>query len=215
MERQQHTIAVYNHHVDEYVKKFLHFDLYHDTYDSFLSLLPHHATVLELGCGPGNVVRYFSTKRPDLQITGIDLAPEMIRTAIVLNPGARFRVFDIRNLGEMVETYDVVVAAFCLPYVSNIGLDSFLNKLKDRANACGLLYLSIMEGSAERSGYEKTSFTGDDELYITYYQRERVESGLMKQGFNIERFFTKDYLETHGSVTTDLIYIARKNNTAS
>jgi hypothetical protein len=67
-----------------------------------------------------------------------------------------------------------------------------------------------MEGPPERSGFEKTSFTGDDELYITYYERGAIEARLSENGFLTEMFFTKAYPETDGSVTTDLIYIARK-----
>jgi hypothetical protein len=106
-----------------------------------------------------------------------------------------------------------VVAAFCLPYVPVADLDSFFDNVKARTNAGGLLYIGCMEGKAERSGYEKTSFTGANEMYITYYEREAIESGLRKSGFGIEWFIPKDYPESDGSVTTDLIYIARKNST--
>ncbi|MGF1636851.1 MAG: hypothetical protein ACFCUU_07240 [Cyclobacteriaceae bacterium] len=69
-----------------------------------------------------------------------------------------------------------------------------------------------MEGKNERSGFEKTSFTGDNEIYITFQPRENLEYLLAKNGFETDKFYTKDYPESNGSITTDLIYIARKRN---
>jgi len=37
-----------------------------------------------------------------------------------------------------------------------------------------------------------------------------VEEKLTENGFVMEKFYTKDYPETDGTFTTDLIYIARK-----
>lgn len=61
-----------------YADKFMKMDLYVDTWLDFLALLPQDAKLLELGCGPGNVIRFFLDKRSDLKITGLDLAPKMI-----------------------------------------------------------------------------------------------------------------------------------------
>ncbi len=37
-------------------------------------LLPHDATILDVGCGDGTIDRLISERRPDLRITGIDVA---------------------------------------------------------------------------------------------------------------------------------------------
>jgi cyclopropane fatty-acyl-phospholipid synthase-like methyltransferase len=210
MDKQLQTVNVYNQYVKEYINKFMNFDLYHDTFDYFLELLPKDAKVLELGCGPGNVVRYFSSKRQDLNILGIDLAPEMISQAKKINPDSEFKILDIRNADQINEKFDAVVGAFCLPYLSFEDLDLFFINLKNLAVDRGIIYLSCMEGAKERSGFEKTSFTGDSEIYIYYHQRDNLEARLKKNGFNIEKFYTKDYPETDGTTTTDIIYIARK-----
>jgi hypothetical protein len=48
-----------------------------------------------------------------------------------------------------------------------------------------------MEGPQERPGFEKTSFTGEDELYISYYQRSEIEQLLEEHGFQIKEFTAK------------------------
>lgn len=214
MDKQLETINVYNQYVDNYINKFMDFDLYDDTFDYFLDLIPQNSRILELGCGPGNIVKYFLERRSDLQITGIDLAPEMIKKAKLINPNAEFEVMDIREANKINNHFNAIVGAFCLPYLSYDDLTNFFSNSKNLTTNNGLLYISCMEGKREQSGFEKTSFTGDSEIYIYYHQRNNLEQLLETNGFEIIKFYTKDYPETDGSVTTDLIYIAKKTNIA-
>lgn len=210
MDNQLKTIAVYNQYVNAYENKFMTFDLYNDTFDVLLDKIPTNANILELGCGPGNVIKYLLNKRRDLMITGIDLAPEMIKRAKEINPSATFRLMDIRNIHEINFSYEVIVAAFCLPYLSYQDIPAFFQNLNTLTLKNGFIYLSCMEGDYDKSGFEKTSFTGDSEMYIYYHHRVHLEKLLTENGFQIEHFYTKDYPETDGTVTTDLIYIAKK-----
>lgn len=214
MDRHHHTVNVYNQHVQEYVNRFMDLGLYKDTFDILLELLPPNARILELGCGPGNVVQYLRSKRSDLDIFGIDLAPEMIKEAQRQNPDSRFEVMDIRDAGQIQEKFDAVIAAFCLPYISYGDVPALFANCRKLVADNGILYVSCMEGPRSRSGFEKTSFTGDDEMYINYYERDEIESLLKSNGFTIEGFFTKNYLEADTSVTIDLFYLARLISTS-
>lgn len=214
MDNQLRTVNIYNQYVENYINKFMYFDLYNDTFEDFLNLLPQNSKVLELGCGPGNIVKYFLERRSDLQITGVDLAPEMIKKAKAINPGAEFKLMDIREANKINHQFNAVVGAFCLPYLSFDDLTNFFFNLKNLTTKDGLVYISCMEGKRERSGFEKTSFTGDSEIYIYYHQRDNLEQLLQKNGFDIIKFYTKDYPEADGNVTTDLIYIAGKKKDA-
>lgn len=205
-----HNVKVYNQYVQEYVNRFFDLGLYKDTFDSFLEFVPSKPKVLELGCGPGNVVKYLSSKRNDLDILGIDLAPEMITEAQRQNPGSRFVVMDIRDAGELNEKFDAIIAAFCLPYISYDDVPALFANCRKLLADNGMLYVSCMEGTRNRSGFEKTSFTGDREMYINYFERSEIELLLQDNGFAVERFFAKDYLEVDGSVTVDIFYIAKK-----
>lgn len=210
MQEQLKNIEIYNQYASEYATKFMNFGLYNDTFDALLNLLSEEASILELGCGPGNVIQYFSKKKPNLKITGIDLAPEMLRLAKELNPHATFQMLDIKKVGSIESKYDAIVAAFCLPYLAYADLTLFFQNLNHLTTPQGLIYVSCMEGEKEKSSFEKTSFTGDSDLYIWYHQRENLESLIKQNGFEVVRLYTKDYPETDGSVTVDLVYIARK-----
>lgn len=43
--------------------------------------VPTNGSVVDLGCGPGNVLRCIRRQRPDMQLTGIDIDPAIIRIA--------------------------------------------------------------------------------------------------------------------------------------
>jgi len=210
MDKVLHNVNVFDRYTKEYMDKFMEVTLYKDTFAYLLEKLPPGAAVLELGCGPGNIVKYLSTQRPDLKFLGIDLAPQMIRAAKKQNPGAAFRRLDIRHAGQIKGPFSAVLAPFCIPYLSYHDLVRLFTDLGHLVAEGGLVYLSCMEGAKGKQGFEKTSFTAGSELYISYYRREDMERLLQEKGFEIKGFYTKDYPETDGSITVDLFYIAKK-----
>ncbi|HEX2535159.1 MAG TPA: methyltransferase domain-containing protein [Chitinophagaceae bacterium] len=210
MDTTQHNLNMYNRYVQEYSDRFMDLALYGHTFDPLLEKLPAGARVLDLGCGPGNVIRYCTARRPDLQFLGTDGAPEMIRTAEKENPGTSFRLLDIREAGRLKERFHAVIASFCLPYLAPQDMPGLFQSLATLTADHGLVYLSCMEGPPERSGWEQTSFTGEHQLYISYYPRQEIESRLQQHGFTVLQCFMQDYPEADGSVTTDLIYLAQK-----
>ena len=210
LEHQVKTVEIYNQFADQYLEKFLTFDLYNDTFQQFVDLLPDDSSLLELGCGPGNVIKYLNGLRPDFTFTGIDLAPEMIRKAKELNPEAIFEVNNFLNYKTSTQPYEAVVAAFCLPYISLEDLPIFFENLSLVTRKNGYVYISCMEGLPQKSGFEKTSFTGDQEIFMYYHQKETLEYYFKKNGLLIINTFEKNYPEVDGSFTVDLIYIAKK-----
>ena len=80
MDSYQETFNTWNKIALLYQDKFMDLDLYNESYDSFCELIPkQQASILEIGCGPGNITQYILTKRPDFIIEGIDVAPNMVK----------------------------------------------------------------------------------------------------------------------------------------
>ena len=67
-----------------------------------------------------------------------------------------------------------------------------------------------MEGDANRAGFEKTSFSGESEIYFNYHIQSDLQEAFEKSGFNVLKLDRQDYQEPDGSVTVDLIFIAEK-----
>ena len=204
------NIKLWDQYVEQYKSRFMDLGMYKTTFDFLTENLPQHASVIELGCGPGNVIKYLQSKRSDLNFYGIDLAPAMVKAAAEANPGERFTVMDIRNAAEIDETFDCVIAAFSIPYITHADLPAVFTAISKLARKDALVYISFMEGNPARSSYEKTSFTGNNGMFISYYQQTEIESLLMKNGFEIIQTQKQDYNESDGSITIDAFCVAKK-----
>lgn len=194
-----------------YENKFMKLDLYNDTFDKFCALLlKQNPTLLEIACGPGNVTKYLFSKRPDFNIFGIDLAPKMIKLARKNNPQADFKTMDCRNISTLEKRFDAIMCAFVMPYLSKNESSNLIKDSSARINPSGLLYFSIMEDDYSKSGFETTSFSGTDRVYIYYHQADFISECLSENGFRIIDLLRQKYPEPDGSFLSDMIVIAQK-----
>lgn len=210
MENYTKTIETYNDVALNYENKFMEMDLYNDTYDFFCSLLNPNAEVLDVGCGPGNITKYFLNSRKDLKITGIDLAPNMIERAKLNIPNATFIVKDALKINEFNTAFDAVVIGFCMPYLNKEDSAKLIKLASEKLNPKGMIYISTMEDDYNKSGYETTSFSEGKEVYVYYHQEDNLKAELIRNGFEIIKIDRKDYPEPDGTFLTDLIFIAKK-----
>jgi trans-aconitate methyltransferase len=119
MDKYEVTIKTWDLLAQKYQDGFMDLNLYDESYDVFCELLEKKsASILELGCGPGNITKYLLNKRPHYKIHATDAAPSMIALARKNNPTATFEVIDTRNISELKNKYDAIVCGFCLPYLS-------------------------------------------------------------------------------------------------
>jgi trans-aconitate 2-methyltransferase len=78
-------------------------------------------TVVDLGCGPGNLTRLLKERWPDAHVTGVDSSPEMVARAqegeeARAVDGVDFVVADLRSWGQG-EPVDVLVSNATLQWV--------------------------------------------------------------------------------------------------
>lgn len=173
MDRSAQVAYVFNKFASQYNERFMHFDLYNDTFDLFCENIPkQNADILELACGPGNITRYLLNNRPDFNILGIDLASNMIELAKVNNPTATFQIMDCRDIAAIDKKYDGIMVGFCLPYLNKEETAKLIGDAANRLNNDGIIYLSTMEAPYSKSGLEKNS--GGDEMYMHYYMAEDI-----------------------------------------
>lgn len=102
MDRYKETFETWNKLASLYQDKFMDLDLYNETYDFVCNSITRvNAKVLEIGCGPGNITKYLLSQRPDFDIFGIDISPNMIELAEKNNPTAKFAVMDSRQINSL------------------------------------------------------------------------------------------------------------------
>jgi SAM-dependent methyltransferase len=86
-----------------------------------LGLIPDTAgRLLDIACGTGIVTRRLAAERPGLRVTGVDLAPAMVRMADARLPGAVVRA-DSRRLPFRSGTFDAVTSVWLLHLLDEPG----------------------------------------------------------------------------------------------
>lgn len=210
MNKTQIAVDVFNNNALKYQEKFMYFDLYNDTFDTFCNHIhQQNAAVLDIACGPGNISKYLLSKRPDFQILGIDLAPKMIELARINNPTARFEIMDCRDIGRLDQKFDAVMCGFALPYLSK---EDAIKLIEDAAlilNPGGVFYISTMEDDYAKSGPKKSS-DGKSELYQYFHQADDLTAALEANGFQVVDLQRKDFPTTDETKTVDLVIQAVK-----
>lgn len=206
MERliQKNIQRLYNKYAENFDNKMQTLNIYDESYSWLGQKLAPGDRVLDLACGPGNISAFLTEENSELRITGVDLSEAMVERARKRVPQGTFLKGDICTVNTGM-TYEAIICGFAIPYLSLKKIPLLLRNIRKHIADEGLLYLSFMNGNKE--GYEKTSFTGEEELYIYYHPKEVIINLLSTQGFTPEKEFIVDYPESDGSVTKEVIYI--------
>ena len=193
MDKYQETFDTWDRLAELYEDKFMNLNLYNDSYDAFLEMLSKpKASVLDIGCGPGNISRYLLTKRPDLQILGIDASANMVKRAQKNNPLANFRVMDCRDINGLNEKFDSIICGFCIPYLSMGDCEKLISDCNLVLNESGIFYLSLVEGNDENSGY--MSGNSGERIYFHFHTLSQLDKILEDNNFNFFYFLTNSYI---------------------
>ena len=210
MDKSKMAIDVFNKRAAIYQDKFMDVDLYRDTFNLFCNSITK-PNVLDIGCGPGNIAKYLLEKRPDLNILGIDLAPNMVSLAKKNNPRAVFQLMDVRDIGSLGKKYEGIMCGFCLPYLSNVEVVQLISDVSKLLIRGGPFYLSTMEDEDSRSGFETSSL--GDKLYVYYHHADDILKALKNYGFDITDLQRRSQSKSDGTKMTDIIIIAVKQDT--
>ena len=209
MDRYTETFDTWNKLALLYQQKFMDLDLYNKSYDVICdSITKSGATVLDVGSGPGNITRYLLTKRPDFNVLGIDVAPNMVELARKNNPKANFSVMDSRLIGELKTTFDAIVAGFCLPYLSSADVSKLFTDCFQLLHNNGLLYVSFVEGDNAQSGYQTGS--SGDRTYFYFYTTDEITKQLKDKNFDDIEVYNVEYPKAAGETDVHTILVARK-----
>ncbi|ABQ03498.1 class I SAM-dependent methyltransferase [Flavobacterium johnsoniae] len=211
MDRYKETFETWNKIASLYQDKFMDLDLYNDTYDFICSSIDTiNPKILEIGCGPGNITKYLLSKRPDFDIFGIDIAPNMIELASKSNPKASFAVMDSRQIDEIKTKYDGIVCGFCLPYLSPSDSRKLISNCYNLLNENGLIYMSFVEGDPNKSDFQAGS--SGDRIYFYFYTLDDLKTQFFENKFEEIQTFKVEYRKSETEVDIHTILTARKRH---
>ena len=211
MDRYKETFETWNKVASQYQAKFMDLDLYNDTYDFICnSITKDNAKVLEIGCGPGNITKYLLSKRPDFDIYGIDIAPNMIELAKKNNPLASFAIMDSRQIDELKTKFDGIVCGFCLPYLSQTDSQKLITDCYNLLNENGLIYISFVEGDQIKSDFQVNN--SGDRSYFYFYNLDDLKSKLIESKFDELTTFKVEYKKSENEIDIHTILTAKKKH---
>lgn len=209
MDKYKETFQTWNKVAHLYQDKFMDLDLYNESYDFICdSVLKSNAKILDVGCGPGNISKYLLAKRPDFDILGIDVAPNMVELAKKNNPSAEFLVMDSRNSNEIESNFDAIVCGFCLPYLSESDTEKLIQDCFSLLNKNGLFYISFVEGKPEESRFISSS--SGDRVFFHFHDLKELQKQLKNSGFEKQTVFKVKYPKSENEVEIHTILISFK-----
>jgi len=209
MDRYTETFETWNKIAALYQDKFMDLDLYNDTYDYICSSLDKaNPKILEIGCGPGNITKYLLSKRPDFDVFGIDIAPNMIELASKSNPTASFAVMDSRQIDQIKTKYDGIICGFCLPYLSPSDSQKLISDCYNLLNKNGLIYMSFVEDAPSKSGFQVGS--SGDRIYFYFYTLDDLKTQFVSNQFEELQIFKVEYKKSETEIDIHTILTAKK-----
>ena len=207
MSKAQNPVEAFGKAAKVYQEKFMDVSAYHNSLNFYIDHLEPNSNVLELACGPGNLTSHLSSSNKNLNILATDASAEMVELAKQNNPSVNFQILDIKNLTEIKNQFEGIVAGFILNYLSKQEVINFLSEAKKMLFKKGLIYTSFMEAEEINSGI-KTSSTGEYHLYINYFTKHNIESILTDLNFEI--IYSEEIPSQSLPSKNDLVLIANQ-----
>jgi SAM-dependent methyltransferase len=174
--------AVASEYADAFVDELEHKPLDRALLDVLIEQAPGGGPIADIGCGPGHVAAWLSTRGADA--LGVDLSPRMVAEARVRHPSVEYRVGDMRNLPAADGEWGGAVAFYSIIHVPPAELPAVFGEIGRCLRPGGLLLVAFHCGSEIRHldewfGHE-VSLDGR-ELEVA-----EVEAALVTSGFAVE-----------------------------
>ena len=138
---------------------------------NFLYLLQKEdkRTLLEIGSGPGRDGGFF--QKQGLQVTCIDLSPEMIR--LCRQKGLTAYVMDMTNLIFPTNSFDAVYALNSLLHLTKAELPTVLRQIDSLLKPTGLFFMGVYGGSEFEGILEDDR--NDPKRFFSYFADDHLQ----------------------------------------
>lgn len=210
MNQNENTIQTWDKLAQKYHDKFMDVVIYNDSYDLFCNAIAkENASILEIGCGPGNITKYLLGKYPNYKILASDVAPSMIELGKVNNPSAEFTLLDARSINKIDRKFDAIMCGFCMPYLSKEESIQMIMDSWSLLNNGGIFYFSTIENDYDKSE-SQTSGDGQYTMHVYYHQADYLQKAISECGFETLHLLRISYPKPKDVVDTHMIFIVRK-----
>lgn len=192
------TIDYYNNNAVGYFANTLHID-FEEIYMRFLAYVPEGGKIMDLGCGSGRDVKWFSDH--GYEAYGLDASEELAELA-ANTLGIRVGTGLIEEWISEVP-FDGIWCCASLMHLSDTALAQFINNLGINLSPGGVLFVSV------KTGIE----TGNDDQgrYLRNFTEEDIHE-LIKSGGQLrieELWYTEDKLSRNNVKWLNVIIVKK------
>lgn len=207
IDENKNAVDVFNEMAEVYQQKYMNVDCYQESLEYFLKNLNSADSILDLACGPGNILNYLSNKNSNLNLSGIDLSDEMIKLAKLNVPNAKLEVSDCRDINYIESSYNAIVCNFLIPYLTESEIKKLFTAVGNLLVPNGIFYLGFITEEQNRSEIVRSS--KGHKLRMNYYSVDFVTSVLQDNKFVVGH--SKSYKSNNiNQEQKDFIIIATK-----
>lgn len=146
-------------------------------------------TICDLGCGPGQIAGFLFQR--GASVCGIDLSPEMIRQARILNPEISFHTGDMTDLKTVADdSFGGITAFYSIVNIPPESIPKVFGELHRILKPQGVLLISFHIGQEIVHLEEMLS----KKVALDFYSYETVEikNHLQTAGFKLEEAIERD-----------------------
>jgi len=197
----------YNAIADTYAKCYSEIEYCKTYIDKFVTSL-FGKTILDIGCGAGQITDYLTQK--GFKVVGIDFSQELLKIARENYPKSKFILADICEYEQKEQVYGIITkdVLFHIPDKNLIQvLQKFRRLLKKNGNLC--IIMDMPKEAGEQIFIEEL----DDkyQIYYNYLTPEKLKQMLEKAGFLIDSIQIVKDNDNASSYATGLMIFQAKN----
>jgi len=149
--------------------------------NKFCSIIKLKSSILDVGCGGGFKTKYLTDK--GFKVVGTDFSEKMIECAKKKYPSLDFDVLDLYDLDKYKKNFDAIFAQAVLLHVPKKRMIEVLEKMKNKLNDGGFLYLAVKEkrdGKPDEEIKKENDYGYEYERFFSYFSLSELEDYLKK-----------------------------------
>lgn len=152
-----------------------------DVLDDFARHVDGLGTVVDLGCGPGQVAAHLAGR--GVPVVGVDLSPGMVAAAQQRHPDLDFQVGDMRRLAFFDETLAGIAAFYSIIHIPRDEIPAVLAEQRRLLRPGGLVLLAFHVG--DRVEHIDEFLGAPVNLDFVFFTRSEMEDHLDTAGFEL------------------------------
>lgn len=167
-------------------------------------------TICDLGCGPGQIAGFLHSR--GARVCGVDLSPEMIEQARILNPEISFQTGDMIDLKEIAaDSFGGIAAFYSIVNIPPEFLPQVFAEMFRVLRGAGVLLIAFHIGAEKIHVEEMLEKKVSLDFFL--YTTAEIKNHLQAAGFEVEEAIERDpYSEAIEHQTRRAYIFARKSN---